>query len=191
MKLTIIPSDNTIIMDGRVLVFPFTAPIGLHAIQWYDNNTGDVATDGGRNSRSAVLADITPYVELFNAESARLAAIAATPLTLDQTKTKQIAALEAAYTAAIQLPVAYMATTFQADSDSQDILAKSLVPGKVPVGFYWIDSANAKVTMTFVQAQDLAYAMLVQGMTNFDKLQTKKTAVRAALTVADVQLVVW
>lgn len=105
---------------------------------------------------------------------------------LTQAKTKQITLLEAAYTAAIQLPVAYMATTFQADVASQDVLAKSLVSGKVPTGFYWLDSANAKVAMTFVQAQDLAYAMRVQGMTAFAKLQDKKTAVRAATTVADV-----
>jgi hypothetical protein len=105
---------------------------------------------------------------------------------LTQAKTKQITLLEAAYTAAIQLPVDYMATTFQADVASQDVLAKSLVSGKVPTGFYWLDSANAKVAMTFVQAQDLAYAMLVHGMTAFAKLQDKKTAVRAATTVADV-----
>jgi hypothetical protein len=108
------------------------------------------------------------------------------PLGLTGAKAKQITLLEAAFTAAIQLPVDYMATTFQADVASQDVLAKSLVSGKVPTGFYWLDSANAKVAMTFVQAQDLAYAMLVHGMTAFAKLQDKKTAVRAATTVADV-----
>jgi len=80
MKLTVIPSDSTIIMDGRVLVFPFTAPIGLHSIQWYDTNTGDVATDNGRHSRVAVLADITPYVVLFNTESKRLSDIVDIPI---------------------------------------------------------------------------------------------------------------
>jgi hypothetical protein len=79
MKLTVIPSDNTVIMDGRALVFPFDAPSDLHAIQWHDDKTGDVATNGGKQTRSATLEDIEPYVTLFNAESKRLADIESTP----------------------------------------------------------------------------------------------------------------
>ncbi len=111
--------------------------------------------------------------------------------TLAQAQVTQITTLEAAYTATIQLPVAYMATTFQADSSSQDVLAKCLVAGSVPAGFYWLDATNAQVQMTFAQLQGLAGAMLVQGQTAFVKLQTKKTAVRDAATVAAVQAVVW
>jgi hypothetical protein len=81
MRLTIIPSDNMISMDGRVLEFSFDAPSDLHAIQWYDDNTGDVATDGGRQSRNATLDDVTPYVNLFNAEAQRLENIEVPPPT--------------------------------------------------------------------------------------------------------------
>lgn len=81
MRLTIIPSDNIIIMDGRVLEFPFDAPPDLHAIQWYDDNTGDVATDGGVKTRNATLDDIMPYIDLFNAEAKRLDSIEETPFT--------------------------------------------------------------------------------------------------------------
>jgi hypothetical protein len=110
---------------------------------------------------------------------------------LAQAQLTQIVKLRTAYIAAIQLPVVYMGSTFQADSDSQDILTKCLVAGSVPIGFYWLDVNNVQVPMTFAQLQGLATTMLAQGQIAFTKLQDKKTAVRAALTVADVQAVVW
>jgi hypothetical protein len=103
----------------------------------------------------------------------------------------QIKTLTAAYTAAIQLPVAYMSTTFQTDTASQDVLTKCLVAGSVPAGFYWLDATNAQVAMTFTELQGLAGTILAQGQVAFDKLQTKKTAVRDATTVADIEAVVW
>lgn len=106
-------------------------------------------------------------------------------------KAAQNAVLASAYAAAIQIPVAYMATTFQADSGSQDTLTKCLVAGSVPAGFYWLDANNAQVPMTFAQLQGLAGAMLTQGQTAFARLQTRKSAVLAAATVAAVQAVVW
>lgn len=110
---------------------------------------------------------------------------------LDDAKTAQIAVLKSAYSAAIQFSVAYMATTFQADSGSQDMLTKSLVSGSVPAGFYWLDANNVQVPMTFTQLQGLAGAMLTQGQTAFAHLQTRKPAVLAAATVASVQAIVW
>lgn len=110
---------------------------------------------------------------------------------LQAAKNDNIAVLEMAYAAAIQTPVAYMATTFQADIASQDILAKSLVAGSVPAGFYWLDAQNTKIPMTFAQLQGLAAAILAQGQAAFDRLQACKAAVRAAKTIAAVQSIVW
>jgi hypothetical protein len=117
--------------------------------------------------------------------------ITITPPSFADLQEAKMVELSAAYNVAIQLPVAYMGSTFQADSDSQDLLTKCLVAGAVPTGFYWLDANNAQVPMTFAQLQGLAGTMLMQGQITFDNLQTKKTAVRAALTVADVQLVQW
>jgi hypothetical protein len=104
----------------------------------------------------------------------------------------QIAAIEADYQVAIQHPVEYMDTTFQADKDSQDVLTKCLVAGSVPTGFYWLDANNVQVIMTFAQLQGLAGAMLVQGQTAFAHLQAKKSAIKAVTTtVVDVQSIVW
>jgi hypothetical protein len=106
-------------------------------------------------------------------------------------KTGKIKLLTQAYNTAIQQPVAFMLTTFQADTASQQVLTKSLVAGSVPTGFYWLDSDNNKVTMTYAQLQGLAGAMLLQGQLAFDKLQTKKAAVIAATTKTQVEAVVW
>ncbi len=106
-------------------------------------------------------------------------------------KTAQLATLASAYNAAIQQPVSYMSTTFQADSASQQTLTRCLVAGSVPAGFYWLDANNAQVPMTFAQLQGLASAMLVQGQAAFTRLQTRKASVNGATTVSAVQAVVW
>jgi len=103
----------------------------------------------------------------------------------------QIEIIEAAYQNAIQQPVSYMSTAFQADLDSQGVLAKSLVAGSVPVGFFWLDANNTQVSMTFAQLQGLAGAMLVQGQTAFAKKTGLKQQIRAATTAAAVQAIAW
>jgi len=98
-----------------------------------------------------------------------------------------------AYYNAIQIPVAYMGTTFQSDIASQDTLNKVLVGlnGTTPVGFYWVDAVNAKISMTNAQLQGLAGVMLAQGWTAFQRLQTRKDALKIATTLAQIQAVVW
>ena len=103
----------------------------------------------------------------------------------------QIGALQKSYQVAIQESVDYMATTFQADDASQIVLTKVLVVGSVPDGFFWLDSNNAPVLMTFPQLQGLAAAMLIQGQTAFAKLQQLKATVRTATSIVDVLAVVW
>ena len=128
---------------------------------------------------------------LATSEKSDMSIITIRPKTLAEVKATQITMLESAYAEAIQLPVEYMGTTFQADTDSQDMLTKSLVAGSVPNGFYWLDATNAQVTMTFAQLQGLAGVMLAQGQAAFSRLQTKKTAVRDAATVSAVRAIVW
>ncbi len=111
--------------------------------------------------------------------------------TLTGAQAAQIAIVEAAYQTAIQQPVSYMSTTFQADQDSQGVLTKSLVAGAVPAGFFWLDKNNAQVSMTFAQLQGLASAMLAQGQTAFAKKTTLKQRINAATTVAAVQAITW
>lgn len=113
------------------------------------------------------------------------------PPTLTDAQSLQIAEIEASYQSAIQLPVSYMGTTFQADATSQDVLTKSLAPGSVPSGFFWLDANNNQVPMTFQQLQGLAAAMLAQGQTAFAKKTMLKQQVRSATTVSAVQAITW
>lgn len=106
-------------------------------------------------------------------------------------QSRQLASLAVAHSAAIQRPVPYLGTLFQADDASQIVLTKVLVAGVVPDGFFWLDASNAPVTMTFAQLQGLAAAMLTQGQAAFAKLQQLKSAVREAVTVDAVAAVVW
>lgn len=110
---------------------------------------------------------------------------------LSQVQDAQLALLATAYSAAIQQPVAYLDTSFQADEASQIVLTKVLVVGAVQEGFFWLDANNQPVPMTFAQLQCLAAAMLAQGQAAFGKLQQLKSAVREATTVDAVAAVAW
>ena len=88
-----------------------------------------------------------------------------------------------------------MKKTFQADTDSQIVLIKAqqgyAIVGAVPDGFYWVASDNTQVPFTLEDLKGLYAAMLAQGWTAFQRLQTQKAAVRAAKTLAAVNAVVW
>jgi len=143
---------------------------------WYDQTTGAAAG-----------------ITALGQPAQNLAASPPASLQLSQAQTAQAAVLNNAYNNAIQQPVAYMGTAFQADAASQGTLNKALVAlnGQVPSGFYWVDANNNQVAMTFAQLQGLAAAMMAQGWAAFQHLQAQKAAVRAAATLAAVQAIVW
>lgn len=115
--------------------------------------------------------------------------------TVEQARARKLAQLDAAYDAAVQQPVAYMGTTFQADYASQEILTKTLTSlnpvGGVPQGFAWWDAENNAVPMTLAELNGLAMAMLTQGWAAFQHKQAKKATVRDAQTVEAANSVVW
>lgn len=160
------------------LIYLFPAAIPGEDFTLQDDGAGPVI----KTWNSAKLGAKPTAATISNATAA--AALAAA-------KSAQIATLGAAYNTAIQQPVSYMSTTFQADSTSQQTLTRCLVSGSVPTGFYWLDANNVQVPMTFAQLQGLASAMLVQGQAAFTRLQTRKASVNGATTVSAVQAVVW
>lgn len=118
-------------------------------------------------------------------------AIITPPRSLAELKADKLNELDAAYEVAIQQSVSYMGTTFQADEASQLLVTKVLSAGSVPAGFFWLDANNVKVPMTPADLQGLAGVMLIQGQTNFAKKTTLKEQARAALTDAELALIVW
>ena len=70
----VVPSDRLIIVDGVPLQFDFPVPENLHAVQWH-NGTGEMewTDDINHPLTSADYAeDVAPFVELWEAEKARL-----------------------------------------------------------------------------------------------------------------------
>ncbi len=119
---------------------------------------------------------------------------------LSNAQAAQNAMLFAAYQAAIAQPVSFttaggITKTFQADVGSVANLQASILgyakTGATPAGFYWVAADNTQVPFIYADLQGLGEAMMTQGWTEFQHLQTQKAAVLAASTVADVQAVTW
>lgn len=68
MRVMIIPEDKFISVNGRGLNFDFEATPNIHAIQWYDDYGVVELKVGG--SRPATLAEVQPFVDLWEAEKA-------------------------------------------------------------------------------------------------------------------------
>ena len=111
--------------------------------------------------------------------------------TLTEIQAAQIALITTDYRAAIQADIDYMGATFNADYDTQNLMVSTLSAGQVPSEFFWQDITNSQITMTYAQAQGLLLAISERRQLAFDKLQTLKSAIRAAVDVDAVALIVW
>lgn len=182
--------------------------IGAHSPQWADqaqthiNLMVQFAEIAGEVPFNASLSDVEPWgVALYNnAIALQYGAIAAFPaMTLADAKAKQLAAIDASYLIAMQAPVSYMGTTFQADKDSQALMSQAIlglqsiiaIGGTVPAGFAWWDINNNPVPMTLLQLQGLYATGVAAVNTAFVNRQAKKAAIRAATSVAAVQAIVY
>jgi hypothetical protein len=114
--------------------------------------------------------------------------------TVETAQQIQLALMDKAYNAAMQQPVAYMNTIFQADKDSQDLMNRAItglqaivaIGGTVPADFAWYDVNNQPVTMTLLQLQGLFATGVATVNALFVHKQTQKAAIRAATTIADI-----
>lgn len=72
MKISVIPADKTIVVDGEALKFDFQFfPPMLHAIQWNGMN-GTMEFTQGASQFIDNPALVQPYIDAFNAEKARI-----------------------------------------------------------------------------------------------------------------------
>ena len=111
--------------------------------------------------------------------------------TFEQLQAKKLQELETVYNKANQEDIVYMSTTFQADKDSQNLIVSVLSAGSVPDGFFWLDSLNNQVAMTYEDLQGLSAAILARGQANFAKLQDLKTQVSSAMTQDELDIITW
>lgn len=119
---------------------------------------------------------------------------------LADAQTMQVTTIYTGYAAAVTKSVSYetaaaVTQTFQADTDSQTILLQAVTgynaAGQTPAGFYWVAEDNTQVPFTLADLKGLYAVMLAQGWTAFQNLQTKKSAIRSASTLAAAESVVW
>lgn len=83
-RVTVVPADRLVIVDGLALTFDFNAPERMHALQW-DGKQGHIEWlgYGYEPPRNELLAadsyagQVAPYVELWEEEKARLEQAAA------------------------------------------------------------------------------------------------------------------
>lgn len=72
--VTIVPSDNLIIVDGEALCFDYQISEDVHAIQWH-NGSGHIEVAGQNNTvlgEADYAEKVEPFVTLWEAEKARL-----------------------------------------------------------------------------------------------------------------------
>lgn len=74
MQVSVIPADRVIVIDGAALVFDYAAWPGLRALQWNgESGTLEFATGPQQWFDNAAI--VQPYIDAYNAEAARLAAL--------------------------------------------------------------------------------------------------------------------
>lgn len=72
MRVTVIPEDQTIIVDGEALKFAFLADPHIHAIQWYgDHGTIEKKVGGAEWFNDSAV--VQPFVNSFLSEKQRIA----------------------------------------------------------------------------------------------------------------------
>lgn len=105
--VTVVPTDSLIIVDGKVLVFPFDAPTNLHALQWRGDTGHTEWTDCPNKPLTAGDYDkqVAPYVALWEEEKRRLETEAAAAEevynSLENVKARKLATIDAETSSAI------------------------------------------------------------------------------------------
>ena len=83
-RVTVVPADRLVIVDGLALTFNFNAPERMHALQW-DGKQGHIEWLGSGDepphneplAADSYAGQVAPYVELWKEEKARLEQAAA------------------------------------------------------------------------------------------------------------------
>lgn len=107
-KVTVVPEDRLIIVDGEALFFNYDATDGMHALQW-DGTAGHIEWKDMVENQLLSADDydsvVAPYVTMWQAEKDRLAAEAAAAEaeynSLDNVKARKLASIDAETSAAI------------------------------------------------------------------------------------------
>ncbi len=192
--VTVIPSDNLVIVDGVPLVFGFAAPANLHALQWNDGAGEMEWTDDINHplTEQDYADDIAPFVALWEAEKARLDAEANRPPTLDEAKAAKLSEIKTAFAAAEADGFVESSLGFRADATRRSIgdiegLIDLVSSGALPTPVTFRDYDNAYHSLTLDQLNTLRLEAKGRGPLLYARKWELEAAVDAAETVEAVQ----
>ena len=191
----VVPSDRLIIVDGTPLQFDFPAPEKLHAIQWH-NGTGEMEWRDDINhplTPADYAEDVAPFVELWEAEKARLeeeaAAAEAARLaeynSVEATRGRKEEELANAFTKATA--TAHLTCSLGFDIDANDAANRN-VSGLVtlmeaegaPESLQFCDYNNEIHTVTLTDLHVMQQEIIANG----SALYARKWALRDAINIA-------
>lgn len=190
MRITIIPSDGVVGINGEFRAIPSLAQNfpTIHAVQWSGSEGHIEFNDGSPNESVTDIAQFQSAVDAWNA-------LTPPPKTaaelLQDAKDVRVAIIEAAYQAANSAPISFQGYTFQADTASVALMAQ--VATALPSGatVTWYDANNVAAYLADSAFAELRTAILMRGQPLFIKKQTLKELIRNSTTIAEVGSVVW
>ena len=191
----VVPSDRLIIVDGTPLQFDFPVPENLHAIQWH-NGTGEMEWRDDINhplTLADYAEDVAPFVELWEAEKARLEDEAATAEaarlaeynSVEATRGRKQEELRNAFTKATA--TAHLTCSLGFDIDANDAANRN-VSGLVtlmeaegaPESLQFCDYNNEIHTVTLADLRVMQQEIIANG----SALYARKWALRDAINIA-------
>ena len=192
--VTVVPSDNLVIVDGVPLVFGFAAPANLHALQWHDGAGEMEWTDDINHplTEQDYADDIAPFVALWEAEKARLDAEANRPPTLDEAKAAKLSEIKTAFAAAevdgfVESSLGFRADATRRSVEDIDGLIDLVSSGALPAPATFRDYDNAYHQLTLEQLNILRLETKGRGPLLYARKWELEAAVDAAETVEAVQ----
>lgn len=189
--VTVIPSDQIIIVDGEALPCTFAAQTeGLHALQWH-NGKGEleIITDGIIQNRPIenYTETVQPYIDIWQAKYDEIH----TPYvpTLEEAKTAKLAALESAFNAASEQAHCPSSVGFEIDADE---IANRNIEGLVLVMaegdktlFRAYDNSFHEVTRE--QLEVMRREIVVNSQYLYQAKWTTEARIQAAQTVGELE----
>ncbi|MDP1886635.1 DUF4376 domain-containing protein [Polaromonas sp.] len=196
MKISIIPEDNVVIINGNAQKLVGAIwPENVRAIQWSGNSGFIEYRERGQEFIDDI-AMVQPFIDLHAA--AKALAEAPVVLTLEQLKAAKNQAINAWRLAANFTTFPHAGKVFSCDQLSRSDIdgtngAMTLtnnLPPNWPGGWKAVDNTYIPITNR-AEWEEFYLAMCAYGAVNFAHSQALKAALAAATTAEEVAAIVW
>jgi hypothetical protein len=156
MKVTIVPEDNYIQVDGVGLNFPFEASEKVHAIQWYDDHGVVEQKQGG--TRETTIEEVQHFVSLWQNEKYRLDNL---PAPVDNTPPREKAKKIRTKLVSDILVTTQTGKVFDGDEVAQGRIARAILSLEPLEETIWVLANNVP---TMVSREELQEALRLAGI---------------------------